>query len=185
MPLTPASRCDGRRVGEMKRDLHLRSFVLILLLTIAALVYLTPVVQTGNFLWFLPVFNTKAEQIIVYRRGEQFTLQPADSDFDELTALSNQLISKIKAVHATFGISDSGLEELRAEGVAVELFYAEPLKLPHSANLSGPNQLLIPLSGHYTINPVAIRGFEGDYWGAALRLGDLTALKASVAALEQ
>jgi hypothetical protein len=167
----------------MKRDLNLRAFGLILLLTIVALVYLTPVVQSGNFLWFLPVFDTRAEKIIVYRHGEQITLQPADPDFDELTDVSNQLISNIKAVHRTFGISESGLEALRAEGVAVELFYAEPLKLPHSANLSGPNQLLIPLSGHYVENPIVIRGFDGEYWGAALRVGDLDRLQAAVEAL--
>jgi len=168
----------------MRQNVNLRSFALILLLTIAALVYFTPVIQTGNFLWFLPVFNTKARQIIVYRNGEQFTLYPVDPGYDELTAASNRLISKIIAVHATFGISDSGLETLRSEGTAVELFYAKPLKLPHSANLGGPNQLLIPLSEHYTENPVVIRGFDGEYWGAALRVGDLGELQAVVAALE-
>jgi hypothetical protein len=168
----------------MRQNVNLRSFALILFLTIAALVYFTPVVQTGNLLWFLPVFNDKAEQIVVYRRGEQFTLTPNDPDYDELTAVANRLISKIKAVHATFGISDSGLEELRTEGVAVELYYAEPLKLPHSANLGGPNQLLIPLSSYYVENPVVIRGFDGEYWGAALRVGDLGPLQAAVEALD-
>jgi hypothetical protein len=168
----------------MRQNIHLRSFALILLLTLAALVYFTPVVQTGNLLWFLPVFDTKAEQIVVYRRGAQFTLYPGDPDYDELTALANRLISKIKAVHATFGISDSGLEELLTKGVAVELTYAEPLKLPHSANLGGPNQLLIPLSGYYAETPVVIRGFDGEYWGAALRVGDLRPLQAAVEALD-
>lgn len=164
---------------------NLGGFVLVLVLVVVALVYFGPVVLTGNLLWFLPIFDVEPTTIIVYREGEQITLYPGDPGFDEVTAASNALISKIKAVHSTFGISDVGLEDLRAKGTAVELFYAEPLDFPSPVNLGGPNQLLIPLSGHYTINPVAIRGFDGDYWGAALRLGDLTALRASVAALEQ
>ncbi len=168
----------------MKQNFNLRGFALILLLTIVALVYLTPVVLTGNFLWFISVFDTEAKKIIVYRGGEQITLYPDDPGFDEVTAACNALISKIKAVHPTFGISDIGLEQLRAEGTAVELFYAEPLDFPSPVNLGGPNQLLIPLSEHYVENPVAIRGFDGDYWGAALRLGDLRELQAIVAALE-
>jgi hypothetical protein len=167
----------------MKKDLNLRSLVVILLLTIAALVYFTPVVQTGNFLWFIPVFNVEAEEIIVYRGGEQLTLHPGDPGFEEVTAACNGLISKIKAVHHSFGISDIGLEQLRAEGTAVELLYAEPLDFPSPANLGGANQLLIPLSEHYVVNPVAVRGFDGEYWGAALRVGDLGKLQAVVAAL--
>jgi hypothetical protein len=168
----------------MPKRSNLGGFVLVLVLVVAALVYFTPVVLTGNFLWFLPVFDVEPAKIIVYRDGEQITLYPGDPGFDQITAASNELISDIKAVHRTFGISDVGLEDLRAEGTAVELFYAESLDFPTPVNLGGPNQLLIPLSGHYTINPVALRGFEGEYWGAALRLGDLTALQASVVALE-
>ena len=164
---------------------NLGGFVLVLVLVVVALVYFTPVALTGNFRWFLPVFDIEPTRIIVYRDGEQMTLVPGDPGFDEVTAASNELISKIKAVHRTFGISDVGLEDLRAEGTAIELFYAEPLDFPTPVNLGGPNQLLIPLSGHYTINPVALRGFDGDYWGAALRLGDLTELQATVAALKQ
>jgi hypothetical protein len=169
---------------EMKQNFNLRGFALILLLTIAALVYLTPVMLTGNFLWFIPVFDTEAERIIVYRGGEQITLYPDDPGFDEVNTACNALISKIEAVYATFGISDSGLEQLRAQGTAVELFYAEPLDFPSPVNLGGPNQLLFPLSEYYTEDPVAIRGFDGEYWGAALRVGDLRKLQAVVAALE-
>jgi hypothetical protein len=168
----------------MSRKSNLGGFVLVLVLVVIALVYFSPVVLTGNFLWFLPVFDVEPMTIIVYREGEKMTLVPGNPGFDQVTVASNELISNIKAVHRTFGISDVGLEDLRAEGTAIELFYAEPLDFPTPVNLGGPNQLLIPLSGHYTINPVALRGFEGEYWGAALRLGDLTELQAIVAALE-
>lgn len=168
----------------MRKDASLISCALVLVLFIAALVYFTPVVMTGNFLWFLPIFDVEPSRIIVYRDGAQINLVPGDPGFDEVTAASNELISKIEAVHRSFGISDLGLEELREEGTAVELFYKEPLDFPTPVNLGGPNQILIPLSGHYTINPVALRGFDGDYWGAALRLGDLAELQAVTAALE-
>jgi hypothetical protein len=168
----------------MKQEFNLRSLVLILLLTIAVLVYLTPVVLTGNFLWFVPVFDVEAAKIIIYRSGEQVILYPGAPGFDEVTAACNQLISRIKAVHRTFGISASGLEQLRAEGTAVELFYTEALDFPSPANLGGANQLLIPLSGHYAKTPVVVRGFNGEYWGAALRVGDLGKLQAIVAAID-
>jgi hypothetical protein len=168
----------------MRNRAGLLSFFLILLLFVAAFVYFIPVLATGNLLWFLPVFDVQPVSIIVYRDGGQLTLYPGDPRFDEVTAASNQLISNIVAVHSTFGISDVGLEDLRAEGRAVELFYSESLDFPTPVNLGGPNQLLIPLTGHYTISPVAVRGFDGEYWGAALRLGDLGELQAVVAALE-
>jgi hypothetical protein len=168
----------------MRNRAGLLSFFLILLLFVAAFVYFVPVLATGNFLWFLPVFDIQPERIIVYRGGEEIILLPGDPRFDQVTAASNELISNIVAVHSTFGISDVGLEELRAEGRAVELFYTEPLDFPTPVNLGGPNQLLIPLSGHYTINPVALRGFDGEYWGAALRLGDLGELQTVVRELE-
>ena len=167
----------------MRQGSNVGSFFLVLLLVVAALVYFTPVMLTGNLLWFLPVFDVEPEQIILYRNGEQIRLYPGDPGFDEVTEASNELISKIEAVHASFGISDVGLEDLRAEGTAIELFYAEPLDFPSPVNLGGPNQLLIPLSGHYTINPIAIRGFDGEYWGAALRLGDLSELQSLTAEL--
>jgi hypothetical protein len=168
----------------MRTRAGLASFFIVLVLFIAAFVYFIPVLATGNFLWFLPVFDVQPESIIVYRNGEQLTLHPGDPRFDEVAAASNRLISNIVAVHSTFGISDVGLEDLYAEGTAVELFYTESLDFPTPVNLGGPNQLLIPLSGHYTINPVALRGFDGEYWGAALRLGDLGELQAVVASLE-
>lgn len=168
----------------MKKDASVRSMLLILFLVIAALVYFTPVILTGNLLWFVSVFDTPAKKIIVYRSGEQIVLRPGDPGFGEITEACNELISDIKAVHRGFGISDIGLEGLRAEGTAVELLYAEPLDFPSPVNLGGPNQLLIPLSGYYTQNPVAIRGFDGEYWGAALRLGDLGKLETIVDKLE-
>jgi hypothetical protein len=168
----------------MRTRAGLASFFLVLVLFIAAFVYFIPVLATGNFLWFLPVFDVQPVRIVVYRSGEQVALFPGDAGFEEVTAASNRLVSNIVAVHSTFGISDVGLEDLYAEGTAVELFYAEPLDFPTPVNLGGPNQLLIPLSGHYTINPIAVRGFDGEYWGAALRLGDLGELQAVVAALE-
>jgi hypothetical protein len=168
----------------MKTRASLASFFLILVLVIVALAYFTPVILTGNFLWFLPVFDTEPVRIEVHRGGEQITLYPGDPGFDEVTAACNELISKIEAVHQTFGISDIGLEQLRAEGTAVELFYAEPIDFPSPVNLGGPNQLLIPVTGYYAQTPVAIRGFDGEYWGAALRLGDLGKLQAAVAALQ-
>ena len=168
----------------MRNRAGLLSFFLILLLVVASFVYIVPVLMTGNFLWFLPVFDSQPQSIIVYREGDQFMLYRGDPRFDEVTVASNELISNLVAVHRTFGISDVGLEDLRAEGTAVELFYAESLDFPTPVNLGGPNQLLIPLSGHYTVNPVALRGFDGEYWGAALRLGDLGELQAVVASLE-
>ena len=167
----------------MRTKAGLVSFFLVLALFIVAFVYFIPVLATGNFLWFLPVFDIQPVNVIVYRDGERFDLYPGDPRFDDVTAASNELISNIVAVHRTFGISDVGLEELYAEGTAVELFYAESLDFPTPVNLGGPNQLLIPLAGHYTINPVALRGFDGEYWGAALRLGDLGELQAVVEAL--
>ena len=169
----------------MRTNASLTSCLLVLVLVIAALVYLTPVIMTGNFLWFLPVFDVEPTRIIVYREGVQTSLYPGDPGFDEVVAASNELLSKITAVHRSFGISDVGLEQLREGGTAIELFYAEPLDFPTPVNLGGPNQLLIPLSEHYAINPVALRGFDGEYWGAALRLGDLAELQAVVAALER
>jgi hypothetical protein len=169
----------------MRQGAGLLSFALILLLVIAAFVYFTPVVMSGNWLWFLRVFDTEPQRIMIYREGERFTLFPGDDGFAEVTEASNKLVSKIEAVHRTYGISDSGLEQLKDEGIAVELYYREPLDFPTPVNLGGANQLLIPLSGHYTTNPVAFRGFNGEYWGAALRLGDLSELRSVVVELEQ
>jgi hypothetical protein len=169
----------------MRQGAGLFSFALILLLVIAALVYFTPVVMSGNWLWFLRVFDTEPQRIVIYREGERFTLFPGDAGFAEVTAASNELVSNIQAVHRTYGISDGGLEQLRAEGTAVELYYREPLDFPTPVNLGGANQLLIPLTGHYTENPVAFRGFNGDYWGAALRIGDLTGLESVVSGLDR
>ncbi|MFC2023242.1 hypothetical protein ACFLT5_00725 [Chloroflexota bacterium] len=169
----------------MRQDSGLLSFALILLLVIAVLVYFTPVVMTGNWLWFLRVFDTEPQRIVIYREGERFTLFPGDPGFSEVTGASNKLVSRIEAVHRTFGISDIGLEQLREEGVAVELYYREPLDFPTPVNVGGANQLLIPLGGHYATNPVAFRGFNGEYWGAALRLGDLAELNLVVSELER
>ena len=159
------------------------NLVLALLLTVVFLFYVVPALFSGNFLWFVPVFRTQPEKVVVYRAGEQIILYPSSSDYKEVTAACNRLISRISATYQ-FGLSESGLQEARENEVAVELFYAEPLDLPTPLNLGGPNQLFIPLSGWRSETPMAVRGFNGEYWGQVLRIGDLTELQQVVAEVE-
>ena len=74
-------------------------------------------------LWFLRVFNTKADWISIYWDGNTYMLFPEDAIYGEVMAAFNDAVAHWVDYEEDVSISDESLERDRAEGRFLEIHY--------------------------------------------------------------
>jgi hypothetical protein len=143
--------------------------------------YAVPAFLSGNALWGLDTISARPIQAILYNRGQTLIYEPGSKKYDLL----------VKAAYTTIynqiGVSEAGWSEARfmkarAEGLALELIYNEPVKLPgRRIDISDPSRLFFPLDVYGWTSEVVFRGGERGYWGLPLHIDSLDPLRQAVA----
>lgn|SRR5574341_145391 len=145
------------------------------------LLFFVPAMLSGNMLFATAIIPQTPHEIAVYAGGQTFTYKPGDAEYDLLVDAAYDSIATQNGFHE-WGWSAERFEAARKEGVAVELFYNEPVKLPGSrVDIGDVYRLFIPLDVFgFTGGNVVFRGGDDTYWGAPLRLGTLDPLRQTV-----
>ncbi len=120
--------------------------------------------NTGDILWFWPVFNETPDAITVNCYGKLLDVQPGTSGFVAITAAVNSSLTGVKRWDQT-SMSEATFEEYKTSSavMVLELHYDPPVMV-HSqyAFMKSVNWLVIPLVGRHA-DTNAVFGIEGSY----------------------
>lgn len=146
------------------------------------LLFALPAVLSGNILFATNIILEKPSQVIVYDKGQTYTFEPGDPEYDTLVHSAYDAIGTENGIRE-YGWSAARFEEARQEGVAVEFFYTEPVKLPGKRlDIADPTRLFFPLDvyGMASQPDMVFRGDENKYWGAPIRVESLDPFREAV-----
>lgn len=163
-----------------RRSLNLIGLIVGLLLAGICMLFVVPALLSGNIFFAVGVINKKPIQAVIYYEGETYVYGPNDPEYDIL----------VDACYATlrnengfleWGWSDMRFSQARSEGIAVELFYEEPVKLPGKRlDIADPTRLFFPLYVFGFEGEIVFRGGEGEYWGRPIRVDTLDRVRNAV-----
>ena len=123
--------------------------LLVLVGSVAFIVWAGASIATDDALWFLRVFHEDAASIDLYWDGAQLQLQPGSPEYSLLNEAFQEEVAHIRAFPRGVGLSDAMLNHLRAAGRLLEVHYAEPARV-HSQYRYGPSAVFyVPLSGNH------------------------------------
>ena len=125
------------------------------LIVVAVVGFMT--VNTGDPLWFWPIFNEQPTRITVHCYGEAVVLEPGGKHFDELTEVFNTTLSGYKNWDS-LNLSEETWKDYQthAKMMTLVLSYGEPVRV-HSIYkyYSTVDTLVVPLDArHDTTNAV-------------------------------
>lgn len=149
----------------------------VMIVFVLAVVYGVISLSTDDPLWAVPYFDGHPGRIVIYCEGASATLNPNATDYDDLNEAINRALTRIQGHHESLGVSDQTVEDYRAQYVAIEVFYPEPVVIHSRFSTGQPNSLLIPLTGRHSQYQVVFSGRNGIYWPGPLTLKDLQPLR--------
>lgn len=167
------------------RKNHYNWIGLVIALFIIAFCFLfaLPAALSGNILFSSNIVTGRPIQVAVYYEGETTVYEPGDPEYDRLVAAANETLANETGFFEGVGWSEERFHQARTEGIAVELLYAEPVKLPgRRVDISDPTRLFFPLEvfGASTEMQMVFRGGRDEYWGLPIRVDTLDRLRNAV-----
>jgi hypothetical protein len=156
--------------SEQPVQLNLKGLGVVFALFVAGVVLFLGALSNDDLLWFLPYFNETPQRIVVYRSGCRVTLTAHDPGFDKLTAALNQSLSQVDGYEQGFGLSPDSYKQYTESWDAVQVFYAQRVKIHLPFRFGNPDSLFLPLDQYYGEARAVFGGVGGDYWAGALRL---------------
>lgn len=120
--------------------------------------------NTGDILWFWPVFNATPVEILVHCYGTDVDVNPGSAAFEAIYTAVNSSLTGVKRWDQT-SMSDTTYMEYKTspDMLVIELHYDPPVTI-HSqyAYMKSVNWLVIPLVGRHAESG-AVFGIEGGY----------------------
>ena len=138
------------------------------------LIYSLVAFNTGDAFWFIATTNVSAPlQIIIYDEGERIVYQPGDPEFERLTSLIEDAISRLNNnALIGIGLSDVTLDDYANLYTVMEVHYDAPIKFGTAFRTDTPTRLLFPLTGRHAGIGLFFRGNNEEWFYGALRMAD-------------
>ncbi|MBN1310405.1 MAG: hypothetical protein JXB30_03225 [Anaerolineae bacterium] len=154
--------------------------IVALALLMGCLLFLLPAALSGNWLFPVNYIRAKPIQAAVYYRGEAEIYTPGSSEYDRLIEACYETLYNHVGI-AELGWSEGRFDQARIEGVAIELLYAEPVKLPgRRLDIADPVRLFFPLELFGFDSEVVFRGDPDHYWGLPIQVDTLDRVRTVV-----
>jgi len=130
----------------------------------ALLVFAVISMNTGDILWFWPIFHETPAGILVHCYGTDIEVKPGTAAFEEVNKAVNASLTGVKRWDDT-SMSEATYQEYKISSsmMVLELHYDPPITI-HSqySYMKSVNWLVIPLVGrHASTN--AVFGIEGGF----------------------
>lgn len=147
---------------------------LILVIAFVLIAYLVGALNTGNWLWFLPIQPKFDPSLILVRdHGQSAEYRPGVSGFIELSnALDVSLADFSNLDLVPMGLSDETLQEYNESAIIVEIYYPQDIRFNTVVRMRNVNQLLIPIEGRHAGNRYIFLGSDGRWLTGALVMAD-------------
>gem|GEM_PF-2233374 len=172
----------GEAVLKKKSFYNWAGLVVALLIVGVCLLFAIPAALSGNLLFATDIILQRPSQVIVYDKGQTYTFERSDPEFDTLVNTAYQAIGTENGIRE-YGWSTARFEQARTTGTAVEFVYSEPVKLPGKRiDIADPTRLFFPLDVFGTTNEpdMVFRGDENKYWAVPIRVDTLDPLREAV-----
>lgn len=141
----------------------LRMLLLVTGFLLAAL-YVTIVVSTDDWLWFLPHFDARPDRIIIYHGGGKRTeLRAGQEGFSELASAIQTCLSSGAKRPSGIGFSDASLLDAYTRFLTVEAFFDRPVQLHAWFDTEEATQMLFPITGRHSDLSLVLLGNDGTY----------------------
>ncbi len=140
----------------------------------AFIFYMVGALNTGNWLWILPIQPTYEPSRIVIRDGGQvMEYRPGDDGFAELAdALTSAFADFSNMELVPLGLSDVTLQEYNNTGVVLEAYYSQNIRFNSIVRMRNINQLLIPIEGRHSGLHYVFPGSDGRWLTGAFVMAD-------------
>lgn len=136
-----------------------------------------PAILSGNLLFATDIITGEPVQVMVYHHGASYTFEPGDPEYDLIVEAANTTLGQ-EAGYYEWGWSEERFEQARSEGIAVELIYADPVKIPgNRVDIADPTRLFFPLEVFGADGEVVFRGGHREYWGLPIRVHTLDRMR--------
>jgi hypothetical protein len=121
--------------------------------------------NTGDWLWFWPKFDSRPDQIILHCYGKDVVVDPFSKGFSDITRLVNESLSGEKRWDP-LSLSEATYQDYQNDPkmMTLELFYPQAVRV-HTGTIyfSNVDNLIIPLDGrHARVGAVFGRSQGGD-----------------------
>jgi hypothetical protein len=131
------------------------------------LVYAMMSINTGDPLWFWPVFDHTPASVTLLCYGEEVTVDPSSAEFDKLTEIFNQSLSGYKNWDS-LTMSELSWADYQSNDqfATLVMSYQDPVRV-HSIYkyFSSVDTLVVPLDGRHA-QTRAVFGMANDQPGA-------------------
>ena len=122
--------------------------VLAVLVVVAGLlVWWIGSLANSDWLWFLRVFNAKADWIAIYWDGDTYMLFPEDAAYEEVMSAFADAVAHWVDYEGDARLDTAGLERYRAEGRLLELHYNKSVQVHTRHPYPRARRFFVPLAG--------------------------------------
>jgi hypothetical protein len=141
---------------------------------IALIIYLVGALNTGNWLWVLPIQPTyQPSRIVIRDEGNITEYRPGDEGFAELeNALNSALADFSNLDLVPLGLSDVTLQEYNESALVMEVFYPRAIRFNTIVRMRNINNLLIPIEGRHAGLRYVFPGSNGTWLSGAFVMAD-------------
>lgn len=168
-----------RRTKE-ERPFNVGGLIVALALPGLCLLLVLPAILSNNLLFATDWVLQEPEYAVIFYKGDTYIFEPGDPEYDSLVEVCNTTLAHENGF-VEWGWSDQRFEQARTEGIAVELIYGDPVKVPGSRmDIGDMYRLFFPLEVHGFSGEVVFRGGESEYWGNPIRVETLDWLREMV-----
>jgi len=131
----------------MRKQPSFLGALIVLVVVTGLLVWWVSSLANADPLWFLRVFNAKADWIVIYWDGKTYMIFPNDTAYDDVMSAFADAIANWTGYEGGVGLSDESLDRFRTTGRMLELHYNTPVQV-HTRHLYPQARVFfVPLAG--------------------------------------
>lgn len=172
-------------MNDNKQGSSILQPLLIFLGAVLFIVYLVGALNTGNWLWVLPIQpDYEPARILIRDQGQVTEYRPGDSGFAELAAALNLAFADFSNLDLIpIGLSDETLQDYNESSLVIEIYYPQDIRFNTIVRMRNVNQLLIPIEGRHAGNRYVFLGADGRWLTGAFVMTNDQPVRDALAAL--
>jgi hypothetical protein len=161
-------------MNETKRGGSALQPFLMMIAVFAVIAYLVGAMNSGNWLWILPIQpKYEPSRVIVRVNGEITEYRPGIAGFFELTEAFDAAFADFSNLDLVpMGLSDDTLQEYDQSSVVVEIQYPQDIRFNTIVRMNNVSRLLIPIVGRHAGNRYMFLGSDERWLTGALVMAD-------------
>lgn len=131
----------------MRKQPGLLGVLGVVVVAAGLLIWWVSSLTNSDSLWFLRVFNARADWIVIYWDGDTYMLFPGDAAYGDVMDAFSAAVAHWVGYEEDVGLSDEDLERYRAEERFLELHYNTSVQVHTRHSYARARNFFIPLSG--------------------------------------